>query len=89
MLAKSSFCKVVKLSLQIASTCTASAVELSLFHYLVGQKKPSSDVFGDVVAHDRNLLLKINYSNQDHLGGLNVIISQTVINRANITIANT
>ena len=45
-------------------------------------KKPSN---GDVVAHDLDLLLKVNDSNPNHVGTLNVVISQTVNNIANIT----
>ena len=52
-------------------------------------KSQSNNVLGDAVAHDLDLLLKVKDSTRDHFGRLNVIILQTVADRANITIVNT
>ena len=61
----------------------------AIFHHLAGHKKPSNGIFGDVVAHDLDILFESQRdSNQDHFGILNVVISQMVTNRANITITN-
>ena len=47
----------------------------------------SNDIFGDVVAYDIDLLLKVIDSIRDHLDWLNFIISQMVNIRSNITTA--
>ena len=47
------------------------------------QKNPFNNVFGDVVAHDRDLFLKVKDSNPDHFGRLKVIISQMETQRTN------
>ena len=59
-----------------------------LFSPSCATKKLSNDVFGDVVAHDLDLHLKVKDSNLDNFDILNVVISQTVTNRSNITNAN-
>ena len=60
----------------------------SILHHLVGNKKTFNDVLSDVVVPVLNLLLKVDESNRDHLDRLNLIISQTVTDEANITIVN-
>ena len=57
--------------------------------HLVGHRKPSSDVFVDVIARDLDLLLEVKDSIPVNLGRLNVIISQTVTGIVMITIAST
>ena len=39
-----------------------------IFHQHVSHKKPSNDVFGDVVAYDLDLFFKDNGSNRYHFG---------------------
>ena len=52
------------------------------------QKKQSNNVFGDIVAHDRDLLLKVKDLNRDNFSTLNVVILQRMTDKANITTAN-
>ena len=46
-----------------------------------------ASLFGEVVAHDIDLLLKVIDSNTDHMDRLSMIVSQTATVWVNITLA--
>ena len=61
----------------------------TIFTILEVIKKPSNDKLIDVVAHDINVLMKVKDWIRDPFSTLKVVISQTVTDRGNVTIAIT